>query len=465
MTLRTRLTLSHLFVIALFATIFISVVMVVNGGMGPSRGAVHSRDSIFRLGTQANTLEELKAGIVKANPPTELQVGLRYPDGHLVPISGTVRSGRTQSFLESIPLNGGELQGTTLEVRAFRPKPPPGPGSFWNPLRDLVIASSLAGLACFAIAVALSNFISEPVARLATAVENFEGSTPEGKLTTTGPPEIKELAETFNEMALRLSTSMQELREKKEEAERSEASRREFLGEVSHNLRTPLAAILGWTETLIDDLDTGNERAYLKRIRRETRYVATTIERLLDLSRWERARPMLHLESFPLTDILMETAENLEEAASEKRIELELDLPESDCWVEADRHRVRDLFQILLENVIGHAGEDVSVKVSVRRFQDRYQVSVCDDGVGLPDSLRSDWKGEPVFSDTGRASLGLAIAYHLARAHKGELTLEPGDDGVGTRATFSLPFSPVSGRMAAPPVPTPSESDIPHPAR
>ncbi len=464
MTLRTRLTLSHLFVIMLFAATFFLVVILMTGGFGPPRGAAQSRDSIYRLGESAKTLDELRAGVSKIRPPAEVQVALRYPDGRLLQLSGRAREGRTQSFIETIPLRNGELRGTVLEVRAFKPKPPPGPGSFWNPLRDLLVALSLAGLACFGIAVWLSNFISHPVARLATAVEKFEGRTPETPLETAGPLEIKELAESFNQMALRLSSSMQELRAKKEEAERSEASRREFLGEVSHNLRTPLAAILGWTETLLDDLDRGNERAYLKRIRRETRYVATTIERLLDLSRWERARPMLHLESFLLTDVLLETAENLEEAAAEKRVELQLDLPEAECWVEADRHRVRDLFQILLENVIQHAGEDVSVKVSVRLSHDRYQVSVTDDGVGLPESLRSQWKGDPLFSDTGRASLGLAIAHHLARAHKGELTLAPGTNNVGTTATFSLPFSPVSGKMAAPPV-SPNENDSRPPAR
>ncbi len=439
MTLRTRLTLSHLFVIALFAVIFITVVIMMVGGFGPSRRASHSRDSVFKLGETASTLMALRQEVTKVRPPEEVEVALRYQDGTLLLLSGHSHAGRTQSFLETIPLQNGELRGTTLEVRVFRPKP--RPGSFWNPVRDLLIAAALAGIGCFAIAVALSNFISNPVARLATAVENFEGRTPETSLIKEGPPEIRELAETFNVMAHRLSSSMEELRAKKEEAERSEASRREFLGEVSHNLRTPLAAILGWTETLLDDLDRGNERSYLKRIRRETRYVATTIERLLDLSRWERAQPMLHIEKFTLTDALLETAENLEESAAERGVELVLDLPESPCWVEADRHRVRDLFQILLENVVQHAGEGVRVEVSVHLAHDRYWVAVTDNGVGLPEQLRTGWKGDPMFADTGRASLGLAIAHHLAHAHKGELVLSDGPDGRGTQASFSLPFA------------------------
>jgi two-component system sensor histidine kinase MtrB len=305
----------------------------------------------------------------------------------------------------------------------------------------------LAGIACLAISIAVSKFVSEPVARLAEAVEKFEGKQLIQRLQASGPPEIKELAETFNTMADRLSTNIEELRLQKEEAERSELSRRQFLGEVSHNLRTPLSAILGWTDTLLDDLAKGNETSYLKRIRRETRYVSTTIERLLDLSRWERARPMLHIESFALTEALLETAENLEEAAAEKGIELNLDFPGPPCWVEADRHRVRDLFQILLENVVEHAGKDVRVEVSVRLTDDRYWVTVTDNGVGLPESLRTGWRGDPLVAATGRASLGLAIARHLAEAHKGELRLSGGPDGVGTMATFSLPVASVSENL------------------
>ncbi len=314
-----------------------------------------------------------------------------------------------------------------------------------------MIAATLAGLACIAIAIPVSRFISEPVARLAEAVEKFDGEPRAEQVESSGPPEIKELAESFNQMAERLSTNMDELRHQKEEAERSELSRRQFLGEVSHNLRTPLAAILGWTDTLLDDLAKGQETSYLKRIRRETRYVSTTIERLLDLSRWERARPMLHIEDFALTEALLETAENLEEAAAEKGIELNLDLPEAPCWVEADRHRVRDLFQILLENVVEHAGTDVKVEVAVKLADDRYWVSVSDNGKGLPESLRTGWRGDPLVAATGRASLGLAIARHLAEAHRGELRLAAGPGGVGTMATFSLPFAPVSEKLVLPP--------------
>lgn len=461
MSLRTRLALSHLFVIVLFALMFIFIVITINGGLGPSRHSLGSRDYIMMAADRATGHAELRAAIQGLGLEPDLEVALWHQDGHREVLSSVTHAGRTQSYSETLPLLKGELRGSTLEVKAFRPKP--APGSWWNPLRDLLISATLAGFACVAVAIAVSRFVSKPVAKLVQAVERFEGKPLEERLEMSGPPEIKELAETFNQMADRLSTSMEELRFQKEEAERSEQSRRQFLSEVSHNLRTPLAAIMGWTESLLDDLAKGEETAYLKRIRRETRYVSTTIERLLDLSRWERARPMLHIESFALTEALLETAENLEEAAAERRIELNLDLPEAPCWVEADRHRVRDLFQILLENVVQHAGTDIRVEVSVRLADDRYWVTVADNGVGLPDRLKTGWRGDPLVAATGRASLGLAIARHLAEAHRGELRLSSGPNGVGTMATFSLPFAPVTdklkrlGQAAA----TPSESGNP----
>ena len=445
MTLRTRLALSHLFAIVLFALIFISIFISINGGGGPPRHSLGIKNSIMSTADTAGSVAELRAAIDRLKLDSELEVALWHHDGHREVLSSFSHAGRTESFSETLPLLNGDLRGCTLEVKTFRPKPPPR--AWWNPLRDLLLAATLAGLACIGLSIAISRFVSEPIARLAEAVERFEGKPLPERLETTGPPEIKELAETFNEMAERLSSSIEELHLQKEEAERSEQSRRQFLGEVSHNLRTPLSAILGWTEQLVDGLAKGDETAYLKRIRRETRYVSTTIERLLDLSRWERARPMLHIEPFALTEALLETAENLEEAAAEKSIELNLDLPEAPCWVEADRHRVRDLFQILLENVVQHAGTDVKVEVSVKLADDRYWVTVTDNGVGLPDRLKTGWRGDPLVTATGRASLGLAIARHLAEAHHGELLLSGGPNGVGTRATFNLPFAPVSEKL------------------
>lgn len=446
MSLRTRLALSHLAVLGVFAAIFIVIVLFMTSG---SRRPLSPRDRLFETLEGASTPQELREKIGRLKLSGEMDVYLNLPDGRQENLSGSVHAGRTLSLVETIPLTRDKLKGTVLEVHSYRTDPGPPRSGLWGPARDLLIATMCAGLAGLGLAVATSRFVLEPVAELSSAVEQFEGHPQKERLRAGGPFEIRQLAESFNVMAERLSANMEELRLRKEEAERSEASRRQFLGEVSHNLRTPLAAILGWTDTLLDDLARGQETSYLKRIRRETRYVSTTIERLLDLSRWERARPVLRVEPFALSEAILETAENLEEAAAEKSIELNLDLPESSCWVEADRHRVRDLFQILLENVVEHAGEGVKVEVSVKLVEDRYWVSVTDNGRGLPDSLRQGWNGEPIVAATGRASLGLAIAHHLARAHGGELRLSSGDQGVGTRASFSLPLALVSEKLRA----------------
>ncbi len=435
MSLQRRLALSHLFVIVLFASIFISIVMYMTGGSPPGQRASEALSKVVDSTVNLNSRESLKETVSKLGLEPNTTVTFRDSQGELETLWGRVHLGQP-AMVEAAEFASGHLKDGTLEVRAYRPRHKNG--SFWNPLRDLLVAASLAGLACIALSVIISNFISRPVARLASAVEQFEGRPLAERFETQGPREIVDLADRFNSMAERLSKSMDELRIQKEEAERAEASRRQFLSEVSHNLRTPLAAILGWSQTLIDDGANGQDLNHLKKIRRETAYVARMIERLLDLSRWEKSKPLLYTETFLLTDALLETAENLEEAAIEKHVVLDLDFPEKACWVKADRHRTRDLFQILLENVIEHAGSGVYVKVSVISRQGRHWVSVVDNGVGLPDRLRTDWDGQAQVCATGRASLGLAIAYRLAKAHEGLLVLGTGPDGAGTKATFSL---------------------------
>lgn len=434
MSLRRRLALSHFFVLVLFASLLISIVMYMSGGGMRSRVKASSQAiSSLQSSGEALSRDSIREAVGRDEVLKETQVILKTPGRQREVLWGETYLDRPCA-LETVRLDSGPMAGSLLEIRTYSPNK----GSFWNPLRDLLIAAAFAGLACIALSVIISNFISRPVALLASAVEQFEGRPLEERLETRGPREIIELADRFNSMAERLSKSMDELRVQKEEAERAEASRRQFLGEVSHNLRTPLAAILGWSQALIDDGSEGQELDHLKKIRRETTYVARMIERLLDLSRWEKSQPLLYTETFLLTDALLETAENLEEAAIEKNVLLNLDFPEKACWVKADRHRTRDLFQILLENVIEHAGSGVQVEVSVESREGRHWVSVVDDGVGLPDHFRSGWNGQAQVCATGRASLGLAIAYRLAKAHEGRLILGAGPDGVGTKAAFSF---------------------------
>ena len=137
---------------------------------------------------------------------------------------------------------------------------------------------------------------------------------------------------------------------------------------------------------------------------------------------------MMTLSSLTLSDIVLEVAENLEDRALEVGLSLELDI-EPGLKVQADRYHLRDLLQILLENIIEHSGQGRKAVIEARCKEQLVQVIVRDDGSGFEPEFLQCWAGDPIVAKTGRVSLGLAIARRLAKAHGGELELSNGEDG------------------------------------
>lgn len=301
--------------------------------------------------------------------------------------------------------------------------------------RNIGIACGVAFLAVLAIAFILSRTLAAPIRELASLVDRFGREGYRLRSNSSGTSEVRELSRSFNRMAEFIESNTNELKSQKEQAERTESLRRQFLSDVSHNLRTPLTAIMGWNDALIEGV-AEDETLYRQRIRREVQHVTRTVGRLLELSRWERAAPMLLLENIHLSELLLEVAENLQDVAEQSGVTLSFEGMNSDITIHADRQKARDVLQILLENVVEHAGRDVHATVRVEVVSERVRFVIEDNGVGLPDTF-DQTDIERGASEVGRACLGLAIASRLVVAHGGELKMENRAEG-GTHACFSF---------------------------
>lgn len=305
------------------------------------------------------------------------------------------------------------------------------PPWFSNPKLWVILLAStvLSGLVALVSGLAISRAISGPAQKLREAIRALEAGEFQGPIAVREHGELRELAEAFNSMSSRLDETVGSLRAAKERAERSEASRRQFMAEASHNLRTPLSAIQGWTEALLDGMVAGEEEVHLRKIRRETVHVAQVVQRLLDWSRWEDLPPALHESTFAVSEPLLETLDALSDTAEARQTTIQLVGLEGEPQVRGDRTRVRDLFQLLIENAVSHTPPGSAIEVVFERQGQRLEVTVRDNGPGLPSQFRDDL--------TCRCSggLGLAIADRLALAHGGQLRLL---EGSGTSLCFSL---------------------------
>ena len=264
--------------------------------------------------------------------------------------------------------------------------------------------------------------------------------------------ELAALADELHAMSVRL--------EEARAAERAlEASRRELVAWVSHDLRTPLAAIRAVTEALEDGVVDHPETVarYHRTLRVEADRLAALVDDLFELSRIQAGALQLQLERASLADVVSDAIAAAAPVASAKGVRLEGRLADDPPELLLSTPEVSRVLRNLLENAIRHTPSDGTVWVEAGVQRDAAYVSVADGCGGIePAHLERvfdlAYRGEPARTPGDGAGLGLAIAKGLVDAHAGEIVVA--NDGPGCRFTVRLPLPPRTA--PAPPAPAPS---------
>jgi two-component system phosphate regulon sensor histidine kinase PhoR len=228
-----------------------------------------------------------------------------------------------------------------------------------------------------------------------------------------------------------------------------QATRRELIGNISHEFRTPLAGIKAMVETLRDGAVSDQDIAsdFLNRIDSEVDRLTQLVAELTELSRIETGKAELKLEPVNLNDLAEEVTAQLKPQAERQQLslvkELAADLPQ----VPADGARVRQVIVNLLHNAIKFTDAGGRITVTTRREGDSITLAIADTGRGisgedLPHVFERFYKGDKVRSGEG-TGMGLAIAKHIVEAHGGDVRVES-EEGKGSTFSFSLPLRAVS---------------------
>ena len=231
-----------------------------------------------------------------------------------------------------------------------------------------------------------------------------------------------------------------------DELRKLEAFRKEFIANVSHELKTPIFAAQGFVHTLLDGAvnDKAVRNKFLKKAAKSLDGLDRLVQDLLTISQIETGQIKMHFENIDLAALTREVFEQLEEKAEAKGIELKIAPPVQDVKVFADWQRITQVMTNLISNAIKHSDEDGAVEVSFK-FTKKYVVtSVIDYGEGISkehihriferfytvDKSRSREKG-----GTG---LGLAIVKHILDGHQSKPKVES-QPGKGSKFSFKLP--------------------------
>ncbi|MEC3605602.1 two-component system histidine kinase PnpS [Bacillus glycinifermentans] len=233
------------------------------------------------------------------------------------------------------------------------------------------------------------------------------------------------------------------------ERKQLEEMRKDFVANVSHELKTPITSIKGFTETLLDGAMNEREtlQQFLSIILKESGRLQTLIQDLLDLSKIEQQNFTLNIQDCEIGEILTEIEMLLKNKAEERGIALKLKKPEEPAIASGDPHRLKQIFLNLVNNALTYTPEAGSVTISAEVLEDAVQVKVKDTGIGIkkaeiPRIFERFYRIDKDRSrNSGGTGLGLAIVKHLVEAHHGEIDVES-EQGKGTVFTVRLKRAP-----------------------
>jgi len=320
-----------------------------------------------------------------------------------------------QWIYASLRLNNG------MVIMASAPRPT---NSWRTLLREELLGPLLrAGLvalaAAFLLALWIANWIAHPLQELAQAAhalqEDPKARKPAKTIEIRGPDEVREVAKAFNAMSQRVQASQQ--------------SQRDFVANVSHDLKTPLTAVQGFAQAILDG--TASTQADLQQAARviltESQRMNRMVLDLLELARLDSGLAELKLEKLDLRSLLEQVVEQFSLQIQRSQINVSLNIPALPN-ITGDRDRLARLFANLLDNAIKHTPHGETLHIQAHTSPEAVEIYFIDRGPGLPDGSADRVFDRFYQTDKSRSGtqrgvgLGLSIAREIVLAHGGMIT-------------------------------------------
>lgn len=301
----------------------------------------------------------------------------------------------------------------------------------WSGFVAVFVLIAIGVLAC-AICVAYINTrrMTRPLYEVSAAADRFAHGDYSVRVRATGQEdEIGTLIDAFNGMA--------------EALEQNETLRREFVANISHELRTPMTTIAGFADGILDGtIPPEQERKYLESISSETKRLSRLVRSMLDMSRLRDGEPERRESRFDLSEMVVQTVLNFEERVDKKGLNMELDMPEDPILVKGDVDALTRVVYNLMDNAVKFSRDGGTLSVSLWKENGRAYACVQDEGAIIPPEElgrifdRFHKTDRSRSRDRDGVGLGLYMVREILAAH-GQDVFVTSEDGV-TAFTFTL---------------------------
>lgn len=250
--------------------------------------------------------------------------------------------------------------------------------------------------------------------------------------------EIDKLGATFREMSERITQQVKQL-------EHNDTSRRELVANVSHDLRTPLASLQGYLETLLmknNELTDQEKHNYIETALQHCHRLQKLISELFELSRLENQGAELHFEAFSMSELIQDVSQKFQLEAQNKNIAMSVNIPNQPALVSADISLIQRVLENLIENAIKYTPTGGSISINLDNGKNNIATSITDTGQGIPGEdlpyIFDRFYRVDKHRQTEGTGLGLAIAKRIVQLHNSTIDVVSFPN-TGTTLSFNLP--------------------------
>jgi len=300
---------------------------------------------------------------------------------------------------------------------------------------EILLILLVAILLCTVVVYYTTARMTKPFMEINEIVQRYSKGDYNIRIPITRTEEATKLARSFNAMADQLNDL--------------EATRRSFVANVSHELRSPLTSMKGFLEAMQDGtIGKDEHEKYLDIVLSETRRMTSMVNDLLDLARIESGKTAIRLEIFDINELIRRTLITFEARISDHQMEVEVKFAQEQSYVEADNAQISQVLRNLIDNAIKYSPMYSKLRIATYALRKEVYVSVQDNGQGIPEEdvphvFDRFYKVEKAHTPTKQSGtgLGLSIVKKIIDQHGQTITLKSAK-GKGSSFTFTLKRAP-----------------------
>ncbi len=297
-------------------------------------------------------------------------------------------------------------------------------------IRIILAALAAAAAVSFALVYIGSMAISKPIRQVSAAAKEIAAGDFEKRLVVSSRDEVGQLADSFNSMAESLFNQ--------------EKARRDFIANISHDLRSPLTAMKGFLQALIDGtIPQEKQQRYIAIILEETERLSRMANDIMDIQKMT-LKTALNKQAFDINELIRKTLISLERRIIQKNLEVSVTFADERNMIFADEELVQRIIYNLLDNAVKFLSDGGVLGVETSLAGEKLKIAVRDNGPGItPDEQKRIferfYKADTARGNIGGSGLGLSIVKEFIKAHDENITVSSAPN-MGTEFVFTMPI-------------------------